>query len=68
MSSNKCGCGKGYASDYDNLCKFCREHLVRRAVAKKFGVKHRGDGMSVEQYRNCQRPRGIRVTDFDNVS
>lgn len=48
---NKCKCGKGYASDYDYLCKFCRENTVRRAVAKSVGVKHRGDGMSVDQYR-----------------
>jgi hypothetical protein len=49
--SCKCGCGKGYASIYDGLCKFCREGLVRRAVAKSVNVRHRGDGMSVDQYR-----------------
>jgi len=46
-----CGCGEGYASEYDNLCKFCREHKLRRAEAKKVGVRHRGDGLSVVQYR-----------------
>lgn len=52
MSDNiKCECGKGYASEYDSLCKFCREDLVSRAVAKKVSVKHRGDGMSIEQYK-----------------
>ena len=51
--SVKCGCGKGNASTYDYRCCFCREHLVRRAVAKKVGVKHCGDGMSVEQYKKA---------------
>jgi hypothetical protein len=46
----KCKCGKGYASEEDGLCKFCREKLIRRAVAKSVGVAHRGDGMTVEQY------------------
>lgn len=45
-----CKCGKGYASEYDGLCKFCREGLVRRAVAKSVNVRHRGDGMSIDQY------------------
>lgn len=47
----KCRCGKGHASVYDNLCRFCREKLVRRSEARKVGVKHRGDGMSVDQLR-----------------
>ena len=46
-----CGCGKGYASEYDNVCRFCREDLVRRAVAKSVNVRYRGDGMSITQYR-----------------
>lgn len=45
-----CKCGKGNASGYDNLCKYCRENLVRRAVAKSVNVRHRGDGMSIDQY------------------
>jgi len=66
---NKCGCGKGYASEYDSMCKFCRETLVSRAIAKKYGVKHRGDGMSVTQYRYSQRDKLIkRVSDFDNLT
>ena len=47
----KCGCNKGYASEYDTLCKFCREGSLSRTEAKKVGVKHRGDGCSVTQYR-----------------
>ncbi len=50
-----CECKKGYASAFDGLCKFCREQLVRRAVAKKAGVRHRGDGLTVEQYQSIQR-------------
>lgn len=46
-----CKCNKGYASEYDNLCKFCREYLVSRTVAKNVNVKHQGDGMSITQYR-----------------
>lgn len=48
--SNVCGCGKGHASSYDDLCKYCRENLVRRSVAKSVNVKHQGDGMSIDQY------------------
>lgn len=49
----KCNCGKGYASAYDNRCKFCRENLFRRAVAKQVGVRHRGDGMDLDQYQKA---------------
>lgn len=47
--SIKCRCGKGYASEYDSLCKFCREHTVSRSDAKRVCVRHRGDGLSVIQ-------------------
>lgn len=47
--SEKCGCGKGYACEVDNLCKFCRENKYRRAQAKSVNVRHRGDGMSLDQ-------------------
>jgi hypothetical protein len=47
----KCPCTKGYASEYDGLCKFCREFTVRRAIAKSVNVRHRGDGMSVDQHK-----------------
>ncbi len=53
--SIRCKCGKGYASHFDKICKFCREDLVRRVVAKKVGVKHRGDGMTIEQYHEAIR-------------
>lgn len=55
--STKCRCGKGYASDFDGLCKFCREEYsgIRRAVQKKVGVRHRGDGMTIEQYQKAQK-------------
>lgn len=51
---NICKCGKGHASKYDDICCFCRESLVSRAVSKKAGVRHRGDGMSVDQYKSTQ--------------
>lgn len=44
-----CGCGKGYANSLDNLCKFCRESKYGRAQAKSVNVRHRGDGMSLDQ-------------------
>lgn len=49
----KCKCGKGYASQIDNLCKFCRENEsnLTRAKLKKLGVKHQGDGLTLEQLR-----------------
>ena len=52
----QCGCGRGYASAFDGICKFCRESLVSRAVAKKFGVRHRGDGMDLDQYQAATKP------------
>lgn len=42
-----CKCKEGYASEYDDLCKFCREDTVSRSKAKSVGVRHRGDGLSV---------------------
>jgi len=51
----KCQCGKGYASEVDHLCKFCRENKVRRAVAKQVGVKYRGDGMTLDQYEKAKK-------------
>jgi hypothetical protein len=44
-----CNCGKGYASQYDNLCRFCREHLFSRADCKAVGVRHLGDGLAINQ-------------------
>lgn len=44
-----CGCGKGHASEVDGICKFCREYKYRRAQAKSVNVRHRGDGMSLDQ-------------------
>jgi len=58
MSNITCGCGKGHASSYDSLCCFCREKLFSRAVAKGIGVRHRGDGMSVEQVMAIEKKRG----------
>lgn len=57
MNAIICKCGKGYASEYDNLCKFCREHLVSRSVAKKIGVKYRSDGMTVERYIKANKAK-----------
>lgn len=46
-----CGCGKGHASEYDGLCKFCREDTVSRSVAKRVGVRYSGDGMCIDAMR-----------------
>lgn len=46
-----CFCGQGYASRFDNLCKFCRENTVSRADAKRVNVRHQGDGMSIDQWK-----------------
>ena len=53
--TNVCGCKKAVASPVDNLCRYCREHLVSRAEAKKLGVLRRGDGMTLEQYSKSRR-------------
>lgn len=52
-----CGCGKGQASKEDEICSFCRERWVSRAEAKKVGVRHRGDGLSLEDYRKITQFR-----------
>ena len=44
-----CGCGKGYASKFDNVCCFCREKQYSRRETKAVGVRIRGEGMSIEQ-------------------
>lgn len=55
--SRVCNCGKGYASEFDGLCKFCREEYsgIRRAVQKSVGVRHRGDGMTIEQFIKAKK-------------
>jgi hypothetical protein len=53
----ECGCGKGHASEFDNMCKFCREKLFRRAEAKSVDVRHQGDGMEVEQYERLMKKK-----------
>ena len=45
----KCRCEQGFASKHDGLCKFCREVKYTRAKAKSVNVRHRGDGMSIDQ-------------------
>lgn len=52
-----CCCGKGYASDIDNRCRNCREHQYTRAEAKSVGVKHRGDGMTLDQEAKLLRKK-----------
>lgn len=47
--SNQCKCGKGHASKVDDQCCYCRENNYRRAQAKSVNVRHRGDGMSLDQ-------------------
>lgn len=48
---NICKCRRGYASNYDNKCKFCRENTcgIRRAVLRKY-VRHQGDGLRLADY------------------
>lgn len=46
-----CNCKKGHASDYDKVCRYCRELEFSRAKGKSVGVAHRGDGMSVDAKR-----------------
>lgn len=55
-----CRCGKGHASPVDNMCKFCREKRYSRAVAKRAGVKHRGDGMTLDQAKDLAPPPPLR--------
>lgn len=50
-----CQCGKGYASQQDEMCRFCREKLYRRAQCKSVGVRHRGDGLTLDQQRKIKR-------------
>ena len=50
-----CKCGKGKASNIDGLCRFCREAQFPRAEAKRVGVRHRADGMSLFQAEKLRR-------------
>lgn len=51
----KCKCGKGYASLVDGLCRFCRENKYSRRECKSVGVRHRGDGMDLDQELSLRR-------------
>lgn len=53
-----CKCGKGFASEVDMLCKYCREHKYSRAEAKAAGVRHRGDGMTLDQEDRILKKKG----------
>lgn len=55
----KCDCGRGAASEVDHQCKFCRETHFSRTDAKRVGVKHRGDGMTLEQALKIVSKRGV---------
>lgn len=55
-----CRCGKGYASEVDNLCKFCREGLLRRAEAKSIGVRHAGDGLNLYDLQKYMAKKGVK--------
>ena len=48
-SKSKCKCGKNYASNVDNVCRYCREDEFSRAEGKRVGVNYRGAGMDLEQ-------------------
>lgn len=51
IPSKTCGCGKGYRSEFDHQCKFCREikyeRIYTREVLKNY-VKRRGDGLNLD--------------------
>lgn len=56
--SNVCKCGKGYASEFDNLCKHCREdeYCRTRRECSLMGIR-RGEGLSVYQLQEAiKRP------------
>ncbi len=44
-----CDCLRGYASQLDGLCRFCREKKYSRAFCKEAGVRHDGDGLTLTQ-------------------
>lgn len=54
----KCGCGEGYASHVDGLCRFCRENLLSRSEGKAAGVRHSGDGITLHDYQAYQAKKG----------
>jgi len=54
-----CGCGKGNASEVDNLCRYCREEKYSRAFCKAVGVRHRGDGLTLDQEDEIIRKHGL---------
>ena len=55
MNDKICECGKGHKSNVDGLCCFCREKQYSRADCKDAGVKHRGDGLTIEQAVSINR-------------
>lgn len=48
--SNVCKCGKGYGSEFDWLCKHCREakYCATRRECSLMGIK-RGEGLTLHQ-------------------
>lgn len=65
-----CGCGKGHASDFDGLCRFCREdrHVGSRRDMKDFRVKRRGEGLSVEQLLSYQKRKTCQGIDYSELT
>lgn len=65
-----CGCGKGHASDFDGLCRYCREdrYCGTRREMKLYRVRNRGDGLSVEQLVSVQTRKTRQGIDYSELT
>lgn len=58
-----CKCNKGYASEYDNLCKFCREDMFcsTRREMNIYGLKRRGEGLSLHTFLEVSKKQKNKI-------
>lgn len=58
----QCKCGKGHASDYDSMCKFCREstYAPTRAMCSRWGIC-RGQGLDMPTFKSLKNIK-LRLT------